>query len=256
MTNRDEQGDWQHLKPYGYAPGGYMAKCYGCEKVVEFVDKRATRCRPCAEALHIRAQQASTQPEQAQEAIPEELVCPECDEGFVLGSRVWLACSKCHGSGRTDRLGDCVPGTRRKKDKAEAETSATASVAGLSAAAPAVASSAMEAIRRYAWDFAQHAIHHTDSTKAAADRSLAVVNVTLTTHREHPAAQQERQEVLLDGATIYTLNARGANRWSAWVQPGQDDEGNRISDAECERIAAALAAQAQKGITPPEGASE
>jgi hypothetical protein len=235
MTNREAQDDWQHLKPYGYAPGNYMAKCYGCEKVVEFVDKRATRCRPCAEALHIRAQQASTQPEQAQEAIPEELVCPECDEGFVLGSRVWLACSKCHGSGRTDRLGDCVPGTRRKKDKTEAETSATASVAGetvpwpvvtrysgggspegvaghvwvrlgdgheeteyvraasvagLSAAAPAVASSAMEAIRRYAWDFAQHAIHHTDSTKAAADRSLAVVNVTLTTHREHPAAQQ------------------------------------------------------------------
>jgi hypothetical protein len=61
-----------------------------------------------------------------------------------------------------------------------------------------------------------------------------------------PAAQQERQEVLRDGATIYTLNANGTNRWSARVDGGHDDDGRRISEAECERIAAALAAQAQK----------
>jgi hypothetical protein len=44
--------DWQHLKAYGYAPGGYMNRCIGCAQIVEWVDKRACRCRPCAEAMH------------------------------------------------------------------------------------------------------------------------------------------------------------------------------------------------------------
>ena len=40
--------DWQHLKRYGYAPGGYLARCRCCGEMVEFVDKRATCCLPCA----------------------------------------------------------------------------------------------------------------------------------------------------------------------------------------------------------------
>lgn len=52
--------DWQHLKQYGYAPGNYLAKCHFCDKVAEFIDKRATCCRPCAEARH--AALAAAQP--------------------------------------------------------------------------------------------------------------------------------------------------------------------------------------------------
>jgi hypothetical protein len=43
------------------------------------------------------------------------------------------------------------------------------------------------------------------------------------------------------GSTIYVLNARGHNRWSAQVQPGRNDNDERISDSECESIAEALA---------------
>lgn len=43
--------DWQHLKPYGYAPGGYMSRCSKCNDTF-VMDKRATACRPCAEKMH------------------------------------------------------------------------------------------------------------------------------------------------------------------------------------------------------------
>lgn len=45
-----EFSEYMRLLPYGYAPGNYMSKCFACEKVVADVDKRATSCRPCAEA--------------------------------------------------------------------------------------------------------------------------------------------------------------------------------------------------------------
>lgn len=41
--------DWQHLKPFGYAPGNYMNECQWCHQIVEGIDKRAISCRPCAE---------------------------------------------------------------------------------------------------------------------------------------------------------------------------------------------------------------
>jgi hypothetical protein len=42
--------------------------------------------------------------------------CPECSgEGEVLGSRTWLACGVCRGSGRDDRLGDRIPGTSNQR---------------------------------------------------------------------------------------------------------------------------------------------
>ena len=57
------QKDWLHLKGYGYATGNYMNKCHRCEKVVHWVAKRATTCRPCAEAMYseANAQQAEAQ---------------------------------------------------------------------------------------------------------------------------------------------------------------------------------------------------
>lgn len=53
-----EDRSWFYLKDYGYAPGDYMITCRGCGKTVEGVDKRASRCRFCAEA---RAVQFSTE---------------------------------------------------------------------------------------------------------------------------------------------------------------------------------------------------
>lgn len=41
--------DWKHLKRFGYAPGDYMNLCSDCGETVTGVDKRAQRCRPCAE---------------------------------------------------------------------------------------------------------------------------------------------------------------------------------------------------------------
>jgi hypothetical protein len=41
--------DWQHLKPFGYAPGNYMCECQACKIVTCDLDKRAITCRPCAE---------------------------------------------------------------------------------------------------------------------------------------------------------------------------------------------------------------
>lgn len=44
--------DWLHLKPFGYAPGGYMSRCMHCTNVVTELDKRAVSCRPCAAKVH------------------------------------------------------------------------------------------------------------------------------------------------------------------------------------------------------------
>lgn len=43
-----EPEKWEHLKAYGYAPGGYMMTCRGCNTTVIDVDKRASRCKSCA----------------------------------------------------------------------------------------------------------------------------------------------------------------------------------------------------------------
>jgi len=49
--------DWQHLKPFGYAPGGYMNECQACKTIVHDLDKRAITCRPCAEKAFAAAEQ-------------------------------------------------------------------------------------------------------------------------------------------------------------------------------------------------------
>lgn len=56
----------------------------------------------------------------------------------------------------------------------------------------------------------------------------------------------KRADVLVTGSTLYLLNDRGFNRWSAQVQPGQDDDGKRITDEECAAVAGALASSQRK----------
>jgi len=53
------EGEWEHLKPYGYAPGGYMGTCFDCSERSFDLDKRAVRCRPCAEKRHHDARAAA-----------------------------------------------------------------------------------------------------------------------------------------------------------------------------------------------------
>ena len=62
--------------------------------------------------------------------------------------------------------------------------------------------------------------------------------------------ERDASAVLVADSTIYVLNAQGYNRWSANVQPGQDDDGKRISDEECKSIARALAATAPNAGAP------
>lgn len=59
MTTTPPPDDWQHLTPYGYAPGGYMSRCRDCGET-PIMDKRAWRCRHCAEKMH--AAQGSSDP--------------------------------------------------------------------------------------------------------------------------------------------------------------------------------------------------
>ncbi len=40
---------WEHLKPFGYAPGNYTGHCHDCGKEWIDQDKRAWTCRACAE---------------------------------------------------------------------------------------------------------------------------------------------------------------------------------------------------------------
>jgi len=47
--------------------------------------------------------------------------------------------------------------------------------------------------------------------------------------------------MLVDGATVYQLSARDVNRVWATVQPGYDDDGKRVKDAEAQQVAARLA---------------
>lgn len=58
---QEAPADWLHLKHYGYAPGNYMSRCSDCGQTPA-MDKRATRCRPCAEAAFGKAQQAQGVP--------------------------------------------------------------------------------------------------------------------------------------------------------------------------------------------------
>jgi hypothetical protein len=37
------------LRDYGYAPGNYSGKCFTCEVMMDFVDKRCHCCKPCAQ---------------------------------------------------------------------------------------------------------------------------------------------------------------------------------------------------------------
>jgi len=44
--------EWWHLRDHGYAPGNYIIRCLDCKQQCWDCDKRAARCRPCAEKRH------------------------------------------------------------------------------------------------------------------------------------------------------------------------------------------------------------
>lgn len=67
-----EQNDWQHLKPYGYAPGNYMIRCRDCNDT-PIMDKRASRCRPCAEAAYAKGMAALPLPVQGAGLTAEQM---------------------------------------------------------------------------------------------------------------------------------------------------------------------------------------
>lgn len=54
---------------------------------------------------------------------------------------------------------------------------------------------------------------------------------------------ERENEIQVAGNCVYVLNASGYNRWWFNVQPGQDDQGKRITDEECKAIAQQVAAR-------------
>ena len=46
---QDGTTPFEHLIPFGFAPGGYVGTCSGCSKKIANIDKRAICCRACAE---------------------------------------------------------------------------------------------------------------------------------------------------------------------------------------------------------------
>lgn len=58
MAEYQPKDDWKHLLPYGYAPGQYMGKCMDCKEVKIDLDKRAIRCRVCAQKAFDQGQKA------------------------------------------------------------------------------------------------------------------------------------------------------------------------------------------------------
>lgn len=47
-----EKSEWEHLVPFGFAPGEYMFCCTGCKMRWVGVDKRASYCFECAKVRH------------------------------------------------------------------------------------------------------------------------------------------------------------------------------------------------------------
>lgn len=95
--------DWRHLKDYGYAPGGYMSRCRTCGDT-PVMDKRAWRCRPCAEAAYANGQvhreqeaEAALDAEQgpllvaARKVIAGSQSLDSCHGGHVVPAELWLS---------------------------------------------------------------------------------------------------------------------------------------------------------------------
>lgn len=46
------RAEWEHLLAFGFAPGEYMFRCYGCKECFNGVDKRCSYCFECAKVRH------------------------------------------------------------------------------------------------------------------------------------------------------------------------------------------------------------
>lgn len=79
--------------------------------------------------------------------------------------------------------------------------------------------------------------------RTGRSHALLLVEQEIAALAAQPSAPKDSAgPVRIDGATVYVLNGRGANRWWAQVQPGQDDDGRRVSVDECRHVAQAIAA--------------
>lgn len=88
--------DWQHLKPYGYAPGNYMSRCRTCGDT-PVMDKRAITCRPCAEAKFAASQAQAERVGLTDEQIRREK--PVCADWVSFRAGVRCA-ERIHGVGK------------------------------------------------------------------------------------------------------------------------------------------------------------
>jgi len=88
--------DWQHLKPYGYAPGNYMSRCRTCGDT-PVMDKRAITCRPCAEAKFAASQAQAERVGLTDEQIRREK--PVCADWASFRAGVRCA-ERIHGVGK------------------------------------------------------------------------------------------------------------------------------------------------------------
>jgi hypothetical protein len=171
MTNREAQGELphEHDGDTALAVGNLI---YALE-AWKATDPRTAP--PAWKALVQACAQlvSAAQPEQAQEAV----ACPACGQTDV-GQYGEYPCQAC---GLPKEWGNDPLST-------SPETSATASVAGLSVAAPAV-----ELKRPDCFEFAMDFLGCPEDDEVRA--YVEALESALTTHREHSAAQQERQEV-------------------------------------------------------------
>lgn len=87
----------EQLKFFGYAPGDYASKCFRCQKIVEWLDKRASCCLPCAQAAYQKylAHFGSASPSPVVDApiATGERLGAEEKEMFRLADRLGYVCT-------------------------------------------------------------------------------------------------------------------------------------------------------------------
>ena len=65
------------LRPFGWAPGGYMCRCSDCKCPHYGADKRSIRCKPCAEI-----EAAKPQPEPT--SVPRTILTALSDDELAM----------------------------------------------------------------------------------------------------------------------------------------------------------------------------
>jgi hypothetical protein len=96
--------EYQHLLPYGYAPGSYIGTCNICKKAITDIDKRACNCRECAQDLfdanikRERARSLLAQMQKEERPPIEETISWDCqawatiEEARTFAQDLWDKC--------------------------------------------------------------------------------------------------------------------------------------------------------------------